>query len=188
MRAASRWAGAGTPYVWPPSLGFDRQPFAAISAGLNQLQAGPNGLAIGIFCWADPVAGLVSNVQSANTLLGFALPTFNGWNWQRTYLQPANNGVAVNNSGLLPPPNTTQAPFALMILRAGMPCVVAASGDFHIKFPLGATAGARVWADPATGLPYCFEADSYALTAWTCMQNSPPNSAVRISTFVSAFN
>lgn len=157
-------AGAGTPFQNFNATGFDRQPYASFSAGLNQLQAAAAGLMMGVFGWADPSSGLVSNAQVIGGQLGFVLPTFNGWNWQRTYWSCSG-----------PVPGT--------ILRPGMPCVLAVQGDFYTPFPNGASVSARVWVDPVYGLAYCADGGGYIQTPWTCMQNQPAGCAARISTF-----
>lgn len=162
----ARLAGAGTPFQWPASTGYDRQPFANIVTGADRLTASaPNGVALGIFGWADPVSGEVANELTAGWLLGFVLPVFNMWNWQR--VSPRCN-----------PPGPT-----LLVLRPGLECVVAAAGDFITVFPLGAQAGQQVWTDPATGLAYGSDLGGYTPTKWTVMQNGGCNSRLRISSF-----
>lgn len=169
------YAGAGTPFQNYEAIGYDRQPFACYSAGLNQLQATASGLMMGVFGWADPAAGLVSNAYTAGFVLGFVLPTFNGWNWQRCYPYCYD-------------PSVSGPPISGMILRGGMPLVLAVQGDFYTPFINGATAGAQVWADPVYGLAYCADGGGYVKTPWVCMQTLPAGCAARISTFATSFN
>jgi hypothetical protein len=173
------FAGAGTPFQNYQATGYDRQPYACYSAGLNQLQAAAAGVMMGVFGWADPGSGLVSNGYSAGQQLGFVLPTFNGWNWQRAYWYDANDPDDT--------PDIT-SPVSGMILRGGMPVVLAVQGDFYTPFPNGATAGARVWADPVYGLAYCADGGGYIQTPWVCMQNRSGGCAARISSFATSFN
>jgi len=171
MQNGSRLAGAGTAYQNYEAVGYDRQPFACYSAGLNQLQAA-EGLMMGVFGWA--ANGVVSNAYVSGAQLGFVLPTFNDWNWQRVYRYCYEPGV----SG---------PPLSGMLFRAGMPCVLAVQGDFYTPFLNGGIAGARVWADPVYGLAYCADGGGYIETPWVCMQTHSPGPA-RISTFATAFN
>jgi len=169
-------SGAGTPFQVYQATGYDRQPFASYSAGLNQLQVSAAGAMMGVFAWADPATGLVSNAQPADPAhLGFLLPTFNGWNWQRAY-------------PYCPAPPLPGAPITGLILRPGMPCVLAVQGDFYTPFPNGAVAGAKVWADPLYGIAYCADGGGYIQTPWVCMQNLPGGGPARISSFATPFN
>lgn len=173
LTTAAARAGAGTPFEWSQAFGFDRQPYANVPAGAWALAAGPNGVQLGIFGWADPNTGQVSNVQIAGGALGFVLPVIGMYNWQRVFLQ-------ANALGCGPPS---------FILRAGMQCVLAAAGDFLTRFALGAMAGQRVYADPATGLPYGGNPGGLVATPWTVMQNGCGcNSVLRISSFAKPFN
>src|SRR5579875_229436 len=190
MQSSGRQYGAGSPFHWFPELGYGRPPFASLVAGAGGITAGPNGVALGLFGWVDPTTLEVSNVASAGALLGFVLPTFDRWNWQRAYPQPPAGccGVTPNFSGLNPAPPAPAAPFPLLMLRVGMPCVVAAAGVFNARFSLGGQAGNRVWADPASGLPYDSDLGGYVATPWTLMQSGGCGAALRISSFVSPFN
>jgi hypothetical protein len=135
--------------------------------------AGPQGLAIGTFCWVDPDSGQAFNTQTPNTLFGFVLPLANRYNlWERVYTQYPIEGVP---------------PFPQEIIRPGVGCVIAASGVFSPKFPDGGEVGTQVFADPATGLPYSGNPGSYVATPWTLMQNGGPGAKLRMSTFVQPF-
>jgi hypothetical protein len=161
--------GAGTPFEWPAAVGFGRAPFASFAAGQSGCVAGANGCALGIFGWIDPVALTVSNTLTEGFLLGFVLPVFNMFNWQRVFAQRP----AVPCSG---PP--------LLMLRAGLGCVVAVAGDFLTRFPLGAQAGSRVYTDPASGLPYGANPGGFIATPWTVLQSGGCNALLRMSSFV----
>jgi hypothetical protein len=166
-------AGAGTPFEWWPTLGYDRQPYASVVAGPWALAAGPNGVQIGVFGWADPKTGAVSNTRIAGGQFGFVLPVIGMYNWQRVFPQA---------------PATGCGPAALM-LRAGMQCVLAAAGDFLTRFALGAQAGQQVFADPVTGAAYGGNPGGAVATPWTVMQNACGcNALLRISSFAKPFN
>lgn len=166
-----RLEGAGTPFNWPQAIGYGRAPFANLTAGAWALTAGAAGLQLGIFGWADPNSGQVSNAQIAGGLLGFVLPVPQMRNWQRCYpaCGPAGPGI---------------------VLRPGVECVLAAAGDFLTVFALGAQAGQQVYADPVTGAPYGGNATGSAVpTPWTVMETGCRcNAKLRISSFSSPTN
>jgi hypothetical protein len=136
--------------------------------------AGPQGLAIGTFCWFDPDTGQANNVQSASTLLGFVLPLANRYNlWERVYTQFPVDGAP---------------PFPQQIIRPGIACVLASSGVFAPKFPNGGQVGSQVFTDPTTGLPYSGNVLGFVATPWTLLQSGGPGAKLRISTFVKPFN
>ncbi len=140
-------------------------------SGPGALAAGPDGVQMGIFGWADPVTGQVTNVRSDGALLGFVLPVIGMWNWQRTTPTPAG------------------APVRGLILRAGMGVVVATAGDFKTVFPFGGQAGQRVFTDPATGVPYAGNPGGLVATPWTLMETGCScNAHLRISTFSKPLN
>lgn len=167
-----RLAGAGSPFNWPASIGYARQPYASFPAGPWRCIAGPEGVALGIFGWVDPNTHEVSNVQTEGAHLVFVLPVVGMWNWNRCY----PNRVAPCG-----PPQ--------IILRAGLEVVPAVQGDFLTRFPLGAQAGARVWTDPATGLAYDANlTGGYIATPWTVITNCGCNGLARISSFTAPVN
>jgi hypothetical protein len=184
---AARLSGAGTPFQVYQAIGYDRQPYASFSAGLNQLQAAAAGCMMGVFGWANPNTGLVSNSYAAGLQLGFVLPTFNGWNWQRLYRLPPNanllDAATLARITGYPNPTVPALPVASTVLRSGMPLVLAISGDFYTPFPNGAVAAARVWADPVFGVAYCADGGGYIETPWVSMQNGPAGCSARISSF-----
>lgn len=175
MNRASSSDGAGTAFDWPEAVGFGRQPFASLTCGPFGPVAGPQGLAIGAFCWLDPATGQATNVQSEGTLMGLVLPLANRYNlWERVYTQYPVEGIP---------------PFPQQIIRPGIACVIASSGVFSPKFPNGGEAGVKVFTDPTTGLPYSGNTSgTYIATPWTLMQNGGPGARLRISTFVKPFN
>ena len=161
--------GAGTPFNWPTAIGYGRQPFANVPASAGTMTAGPNGVQLGLFGWADPVLGEVSNESPG--ILGFVLPVPRAWNWQKCT------------------PTLPGSPVRGLILRAGLACVLAASGDFVTTFPFGAQAGNQVFTDPATGVPYSGNPGGLVATPWTVMSSACGcNARVRISSFVAPFN
>lgn len=167
----ARLTGAGTPFDWPEAIGFGRAPFASAPAGAWQCTAGPNGLAVNAFAWIDPATGQCSNNQPAVGLLGLVLPVANLYNlWERAYVSHVNG-------------------FRQLILRPGVACVLAVMGDFLMRFPLGATAGSRVYADPTTGLPYTdSNGGTNVPTPWTAGQSCGAGGRARISTSVQPVN
>jgi hypothetical protein len=163
--------GAGTPFNWPAAIGYGRQPFANVVAGDGALAAGPNGVQMGIFAWADPDSGQVSNVQMPGGLLGFVLPVIGLYNWQRC--MPTPPGSLVRG----------------LVLRAGMQCVMGAAGDFLTVFPFGGQAGQQVFTDPATGVPYSGNPGGLVPTPWTVMETGCRcNATLRISSFSAPLN
>lgn len=166
-----RLEGAGTPFEWPAAVGYSRQPFTNLVSGAWALTAGPNGCALGIFGWADPNSGEVSNAQITGGALGFVLPVRGMWNWQGVYTQCGAPGT---------PP--------LLMRRPGLGLVLASQGDFLTRFPLGAQVGQQVFTDPATGLPYSGNPGGFVPTPWTVMQSGSCNERCSISSFTPPFN
>jgi hypothetical protein len=172
MNRLAQYDGAGTPYDWPEAIGMGRQPYASLTVGpFTCIAAGPNGVAIGAFCWVDPDTGEANNTQSPGTLLGFVLPLANRYNlWERVYMRYG-------------------WPFAQQVIRPGVACVVAQAGVFSPKFPNGGQVGTQVFADPATGLPYSGNtADAYVATPWTLAQSGGPGARLRMSSFLNPFS
>lgn len=171
----AQFDGAGTPFDWPEAIGFGRQPFVSLTTGAWACVAGPAGVAIGTFCWVDPDTGQVSNIQAPDTLFGFCLPLANPYNlWERVQRVVPVNGAP---------------PFPQEIIRPGIGCAVAAAGVFSPKFLLGGQVGMRVYADPATGLPYSGNViGSYLATPYTLTQSGAPGSRLRMSSFVKPFS
>lgn len=107
-----------------------RNPYASLTAGFGALTVGPIDLVLLRFAWADLDTGQVSNIYDAGDQIGFAIPTYRMWDWNRVY------GAAPGN---------------VPTLRSGMGVALAAQGDFFTQFSAGAEVGAQVWANPVTG-------------------------------------
>lgn len=175
MRIAPRYSGAGTAFDYPEAIGFNRQPFASVCVGPWTCCAGPNGVAVGCFGWLDVESGQVTNQQVAGGILVFVLPVANDYNlWERAYINYPVDGVP---------------PFPQEIVRPYVRCGAAVAGVFSPKFPSGAQAGALVYADPATGLPYGENlTGAFVATPYTTLQSGPPNCRLRVSSFVKPVN
>lgn len=176
-------------------IGHGRQPFASLVAGPGAFVSGPDGVTIGCFGWADPSSGQVSNVYAAGLLLGWVLPFYNLWNWQRAYQLPAMAQllppvVLSRITGYVPPPSVPALPYPITVLRSGQQCVLAAVGDFDAQFALGACALDQVYADPATGAALSGNStnpDAIA-TPWRVMRSGGCRARVRISSFAVPIN
>lgn len=163
------YAGGGTPWDWPLFNGYGRPPHTTLTVGGFALSAGPNGVAIGTFAWVDPDTGEVSNTQIPNGPMGFVLPVVRIWDPMEA------TSTRING-------------FLQRVIRPGLACVLAATGDFETLFPAGASAGSQVFTDPSTGLPYTFNPGSYVPTPWTACRDSAPLSRGRMSTSIKPFN
>ena len=179
----ARRFGAGTPFDWPVSIGYERPPLACYAAGGFSAVAGAAGVAHGIFGWVAP-DGTVGNSYVADGVLAFILPVLNAYNWQRVYPSfPV--GSQINLSGLPTDPYTNNAPFPLQVIRQGNPVVPAVMGTFNSKFPAGALAGSPVWVDPDTGLPYGSQAQpTYIQTGWTVMRTGGASCVLTIASLM----
>lgn len=182
-------SGGGSPFEWFPEIGYGRPPFAAFAAGPFQCRAGENGVVLGIFGWMDPATGLVGNEQVEGGLLGFVLPVFNMYNWQRAYTLPPPD--APIRPGFPPGGYTTQLEpqanppnYGQIVLRPGMGCVLAVAGEFNTRFPLGAQVGQPVWVDPESGLPYSQDLGGYVQTGYQSAANAECGGLARISSFL----
>lgn len=151
--------------MWPGNATRRVNPAATLVAGEFALQAGPDGVTLGRFAWADLVAGLVSNAYSAGQQIGFAIAQYGMAQWQRVYWRRRQP-----------------------ILRAGMGITLAAHGDFRIRFADGAAAGSPVWANPADGTASGTDLGGFVLTPWTVMQNVCPCGVGRISSSAGPFS
>lgn len=165
--------GAGTPFDWQEAIGFGRAPYASLVSGAWHCIAGPNGVAMGAFGWADPDTGQVNNQQSDGTQLGIVLPLAERYNlWERAYIR---YGLS----------------FPQLVIRSGFRCIVAVAGDFKLKFPQGGQIGMQVYTDPTTGLPFSGPVPYGAggiKTPWVLAQSGPPNTRLRVSSFIQAFS
>jgi hypothetical protein len=179
----------GSGYPQQGGIGFN--PYASVPAPLaRSWLAGAAGVALNRFAWGDPASGLVANVYEPATLFGLAIPqpyrvARNGWN------------LAYWNQRAL-------------ILRQGMGLVLAAIGDFWVRFPGGAIVGSQVFAAMADGTPWVMQPvldsngqivlDSHGqpvlssqapggafATPWTAMTCAQPGGAALISSFSKPF-
>lgn len=182
-------------YDWPVDIGYDRQPFASLAAGGNAWTAGPAGLTVACFGWADPTNGQVSNAYSAGALLGWVLPLYNLWNWQRAYRLPPNANllpapVLSRITGYTPPPAVPALSYPVYVLRPGSQCVLAAVGDFDATFALGACALDQVYADPNTGAALSGNSSNPDAIPcpWRVMRSGGCGARLRISSFATLIN
>lgn len=105
-------------------------PYHAIPAGNQQLKAGPNGVTIARFAWANIANGQVSNVKPADTtnhVLGFV---------RRGENTALITGYRAETSMLIP---------------AGFGVTLYDRGDFWVKTTTAATVGQKVFASDTTG-------------------------------------
>lgn len=168
-------------FAWPLDIGYVRPPFASFPAGAGALVAGPNGVILGRFGWIQN--GTVSNAYAAGSILGFVLPVYDMWNWQRVYPSfPAWQNQ--NQSGYPTDPIVNGDNFPLSVLRAGQQVVVAPIGDFVTPFQYGIQVGEQVYADPASGQAVDSTFAGGIATQWTAMTNGAGGARVRISSFV----
>lgn len=151
--------------MWPAPATQRANPAAVVPAGARALQAGPEGVRLGRFAWADLDTGQVSNAYAAGLQLGFAIAQYGMAQWTRIYWRRRQP-----------------------ILRAGMGMVLAIYGDFRIRFATGAAAGSSVWANPTDGSAAGSDLGGFVQTPWTVMQPVAPCAAGRISTSAQPFN
>jgi hypothetical protein len=115
-----------------PAIGIEgdfpsANPRASMLAGEGQLRAGPNGVTIGRFAWANLTTGLVNNGAFAGaSRIGFVHKT-----------QIALIGPYLGGSTMLVPP--------------GYEITLHDAGDFLVRFAAGATVGQKVFASYADG-------------------------------------
>jgi hypothetical protein len=132
----------------------------------GQIVAGPDGLIVARFGWADLTANTVANTRTnAAQRLGFVQPVWG--TWQRAYwdASPANDG--------------TQAFF----LRAGLPANVFARGGFWARFVDAAYALQPVYASLIDGSCISGEADDAEQTPWTVQSTCGPGELAIINTW-----
>lgn len=168
-------------FAWPLDIGYTRPPYASFPAGNSGLVAGSSGVILGRFGWAAD--GIVSNAYSAGAILGFVLPVYDAWNWQRAYPSfPA--WQQKNQSGYSVDPVVNNNTFPVLVLRSGQQVVLGSVGDFVTPFQYGIQTGAQVYADPASGQPVDSTFVGGIATHWTAMQSGSAGSRVRISSSV----
>lgn len=103
-------------------------PRMSLAAPAGGYKAGPDGVIVGRFAWADYDTGLVTNVKGALVLLGF---------------------IHRENQALI----TEFLAEATYTIPEGFMVTLMSRGDFWADFPAGADVGDLVYADPLTGLP-----------------------------------
>lgn len=140
-----------------------RNPRATVLAGSSLFRAAdPDGLAIGVFGWADPATGYASNNRpNDQTLLGFVLPNYGGW--QRMRVTPTRRYI-----------------------RPGIEVTLCSGGDFWTRFPYGAYPGQPVYASLVDGMPIAGYSDGAQLTPWAVVSLAAPGELAIISTWSKA--
>lgn len=143
-----------------PGAFASSNPRAVILAGVASFRAAdPDGLAVGVFAWADPATGYAANERtSAEQLLGFVLPVYGGHTpmrrtWARSYIRP------------------------------GYQITMCARGDFWARFPGGAEEGQPVYASIVDGDAISGYADAAELTPWRVVTSCGPGGLSIISTY-----
>ncbi len=169
-------------FAWPLDIGYVRPPYASFPAGASGLVAGSNGVILGRFGWAS-ADGTVSSVYSAGAILGFVLPVYDAWNWQRAYPSfPA--WQQINQSGYPVDPIVNNNTFPVLVLRSGQQVVLGTVGDFVTPFQYGIQVGEPVYADPGSGQAVDSTFAGGIITSWTAMQSGSAGARVRISSSV----
>ncbi len=135
-------------------------PRAVTLAGVAAFRAAePDGLAVGVFGWADPATGFARNERTdPGQMLGFVLPVYNGcWSIRRT--------------------------FTRAYIRPGYQVTLCAAGDFWTRFEEGAEAGAQVYARIVDGAPVSGYAADAEATPWYVATSTEPGGLAIISTW-----
>jgi hypothetical protein len=131
---------------------------------MGALVAGPDGIILGRFGWADLTTGQANNAPTGNPCrLGLALPVIG--TWQKVYRQQLAGGPWVN------------------VLRAGLGVTLAVRGDFWVRFAGGAWPGQPVYASEVDGSALAGYATDYQLTPWTVITKAAPGCLAIISTW-----
>jgi hypothetical protein len=112
-------------------------------AGEGQLTAGADGVTVGVFAWADPVTGEVSNTKMSGGRIGFV----------------HREGQARITQWMGEAGNTIQAGQAMTLMT---------NGDFWVLAPNGATVGDAVLANDTTGAVAASGTDTGFKFASTC--------------------
>lgn len=138
-----------------------RAPFASLPAARA---AGADNVALGRFAWADPATGDVSNVATVGFPFGLAMQyrRNRAGEGQATFVQ---NGVRY--------------------LIAGKPITLGDTGVFWVRFPQGASIGAIVYIDPATGITYAADGGGFIPTKYRVVTNTPVRGLGIISPYTS---
>lgn len=135
-----------------------RNPGSVLLAGPVSFRAGPNGLAVARFGWADVDSGLVDNVRTDSAqMLGFVFPVVNG-----------NSAVRIHRGQ--------------RYVRPGVGVTMMQAGDYWVRFHGGALAGSAVYASLVDGTAVSGEADGAELTRWLVATDTGPGGLAIIST------
>jgi hypothetical protein len=137
-------------------------PRAVTLAGVSAFRAAaPDGLAVGVFGWADPDTGYAANERtSAGQILGFVIPVYDGaWPVQRL-------------------------PGRRAFVRPGFQVTLCSGGDFWAKFDAGAEVGAPVYASIVDGSAISGYAADAELTRWVVATAAAPGELAIISTYL----
>lgn len=137
-------------------------PRAVTCAGVASFQAAaPDGLAVGVFGWADPDTGQAANERtSPGQLLGFVLPVYGGaYPVQRVPGRPA-------------------------FIRPGYQVTLCSRGDFWACFANGASFGQPVYASLVDGSVISGYAANAELTPWVVAMDAAPGELAIISTYL----
>lgn len=136
-------------------------PRAVTLAGVASFRAAlPDGLAVGVFGWADPDTGYAANERTnAGQVLGFVIPV-----WEGTYpvFRSARRRAFV---------------------RPGYQVTLCSGGDFWAKFDGGAVVGADVYASLVDGSAISGYAANAELTRWTVATSAPPGELAIITSY-----
>jgi hypothetical protein len=141
-----------------PGAFASTNPRSSLLAGGDSFRAAdPDGVVMAHFAWANVLTGLAANQpQAPDDLLGFVQP-YPGYLWR-----------AVRDC---------------RIIRPGYAVTLFGAGDFYVRFPGGAEAGAAVYAATLDGTPISGEADDAEITPWRVAVGCPPGGLAIISTW-----
>lgn len=136
-------------------------PRAVILAGVSSFRAAaPDGLAVGVFGWADADTGYAANERTAaHQTLGFVIPVYAGYCpvFQRTGCRS--------------------------FVRPGYQVTLCSGGDFWAKFDAGAEPGQPVYASPVDGSAISGYVAGAELTRWTVATAAAPGELAIITTY-----
>lgn len=133
-------------------------PASVLLAGPVAFRAGPDGVAVARFGFADYGSGLVENARTnAKQVLGWVFPVING-----------TSAIRVSRGQ--------------RYARPGVGLTLMQGGDYWARFLGGALAGAIVYASIVDGHPISGEADGAEPTRWYVVTNVGPGGIAVIST------
>lgn len=133
-------------------------PASVLLAGPIAWRAGPDGLAVARFGFADFNSGLATNARtSAKQMLGWVFPVVNG-----------NSAVRVCRGQ--------------RYVRPGVGVTMMAAGDYWARFLAGAMAGAVVYASTVDGTAISGQSANVEATRWYVATDCGPGGLAIIST------